>query len=300
MTERIKFLVDHFKIFSLYLKMDYEECYENMQKHFQELFEEPGKRKNIEIKVAAWWNQRRMPQQEQLSQINAFFGALAQKRGLAWDNNWLLSSVSFLERHVECLQDAINKIKQPYAVARLFTDCYENKDIHHITNKYCHKCFFIYRIHTNGILVRDVLRFKGHDKENIFCTIYQYTTQRPSNTQELKGKNIKYFYGNLFFNHPSLNISFASPEYDEEHGPEYGQIVFPSMFNSEERLGILTGLTDDTYLPAAVTILVRRTDIPHPLDLTKIDIYVKQISENDVEDCDDIIKKINKKIVIGE
>ena len=301
MKERNKFLVDHFKIFSLYLKMDYEDCYERMQSHFQKLPEEFGKRKNIEIKVEAWWNERRMPQQEQLAQINTFFNEVAQELGLEWKNTWLLSTVSYLENHVADLQDAIKKFKQPYAIARFYSDCYKNKDlVKRMVSKYCHKCFFIYRIHTNGRLVRDVLRFKGHDEENIFCTVYQYTTHLASDARDWNWKNIKRFNGNLFFNHSILDITFASPEYDEEHGPEYGQIIFPWMLSSEERLGILTGLTDDNYIPAAVTILIRRTDIPYPMDTNEINNYVKEITEKDVSDCAEIMEKINKKIVIDK
>jgi hypothetical protein len=294
-SEKIKGYGDHFRVFSLYLRLDCGNCQEQMKQFFRCL-PNAGTAKNSDKKIEKWWAAGRKPHDDAKPDINAFFRGLAEKSQKSWDDHWLDQSLKELEVH-ELLEKAVKKFQQPYAIARVFKAYEKDGLLKKIINKFCIRkpCYFIYRVHTDGrILVRDVLRFRGHDEEKIFCTIYQYTSH---NLENQKRENIKEFSGNVFFNSTHLFITFVSENYDLEQGPQYGNIVCPRFHESKERLGILMALTDQNNHPAAAAILIREADISYPFDLDKIHDYVKVLKPKDVKDYEAIRVMLDKKLI---
>ena len=228
MNIKIKEYSGHFHVFSLYLKINSKKCREQMKIFFRDL-PNSAVPKNSDKKIDDWWSGLHKPQAKgiykQLDQINLFFKKLAIEEGKVWDSNWLIITLEDLENE-EPLYGAIRKYKQPYAIARFHKDYAYNTDLMgRMVNKYCHKCFFIYRLHSaHGELVRDVLKFHGHDEEKIFCNLYQYTNHDIASPKYPEWKNIERYNGNVVFNNSCLNILLVSPDLDEEHGHEYAQL----------------------------------------------------------------------------
>lgn len=266
MKANINNIADYFKVFSLYLNMDYEDCRERMKVYFRNL-PNSGVAKNSNTKIDRWWNGQQNPQvsgkSRQKTRIKLFYRQLAQAQGKQWKSSWLKLSLDELEKD-ELLRISVRRYKMPYAVARFNKDYAENygHDLMRATiRKYCHRYFFIYRLHSlKAELVRDVLRFRNHYKENIFCNLYQYSDHEINDSKNPNWTNIKRFNGNALQNASCLNLLFGSPNFSREHGAEYVQMIVPRFHENTEKKGLMMALEDETHNPAAAPILIVRTD----------------------------------------
>lgn len=295
-TEKIKDYADHFRVFSLYFGMEYEDCKQAMRVYFTNLTNSSNPRYS-DLKVNGWWDTPRKPNKNELPKINAFFSEMAaNQNNKHWKKEWLFASLAHLEKD-ELLKEEVEKIKQPYATARFFAERYASSTLlGEIIRKYCHNYFYIFRIHiSTGELVRDLLRFQGHDNEWIFCTLYQYTKHH---IKGMKSKNIKEFSGNIFFNDASFDITCVSKQYDQEQGPQYGKILFPRLHENDEQYGIMSALSDQAHAPAAAKILVRSTKIKSQINPEKLKDYVKVIKPRDINDYDLIMKALAGQAIV--
>lgn len=299
MKTAIKSYSEHFRIFSIYLKVDYPVCERRMKIFFQ-TFTDSGSKINSDKKIEAWFDGSQKPQLsgkvKQVDRINLFFQELAKDRGVKWEAHWLIFSIEDLAQE-ELLYAAVRKYKQPYAIARFHKDYAKNLGVlDNVTKKYCHQCFYIYRIHSlSKLLVRDVLVIHGHDEEKIFCNLYQYTDHYMEKPKYPELKNIERYSGNLMFNHSSLIMHFASPDFDIEHGADFTQVVMPRFHAHKERMGLMMSLTDEYYNPIAVAILVQKANIEKILP-TDMNNYVGKV-KNDTKKDKEIYKKISDKLL---
>ena len=255
----------HLHSFCLYLEINIEECKKQMKVFFQEL-PETGSKINSDIKIDAWFDGSQKPQFsgkfKQIDKINLFFKALAKSKNKEWKEQWLTASMEELEVE-KLLYGAIRKYRQPYAIARFHKDYAKDLGLlNNVIKKYCHQYFFIYRINSSDkLLVRDVLVIHGHQEEKIFCNLYQYTEHYIEKPKYPEWHNIERYNGNVIFNYSSLNMFFASPDFDIEHGADYLQLIMPRMKARKEILGLMMSLTDEDYNPIAAAILIQKTGL---------------------------------------
>ncbi len=303
----IKKIRNHFRIFTLYFEYDHDQCKKEMVSYFKQ--EEENKHeteKAVEKRVLSWWNEDTKPQSKYHGSINAFFKVLSSTCGKDWSDQWIVTPLDDLEKNDPLLTDAILKFHHPNAISRFHKTQYGDPEalnyagFKKIADRYCHQCFYIYRLHTTDRhLVRDMLRIRGHIKENIFCNMYQYTPHDIKSPKNKNWNNIKRFNGNLFFNDTSLNIAFVAPDIEQSLGLEYAHIMSEKIRTRSEFWGILLGLKDDDLSPVADTILIREAkDIPHPFNLDQMNEHVKKLdggTYQEKEEYADIRRRIEQR-----
>lgn len=321
-SKKINVFTEHLLVFSLYIRIDIESCKEKMVTFFKNLPPEMQRRDDSK-KIEEWFTDIHHPQKNSREHIFNFFKEIIDEdeslRNFLWKKEWLNTPLEVLksERGVPAqLVRAIEKIQEPYAIARSFK-AYEKKDLFKkISSEYGHKDYFIYRIHTTadgklnsqGKLVRDYLRIGGNDGQVIFCNLYQYTT----NSKGLDIENIIMFQGNVFFNSNNLLINLSSVKI-WEHGLQYGTIMVPRFDSKTERTGVLMATADTTDQPAVVAILIRERAFETTLiedngkEITRENMsnYVGEVNlkdfsgydgiMNNVSDYDEIMKKLDGK-----
>lgn len=213
-----------------------------------------------------------------------------------WYNDWVNNSINDLKED-DRLKDTIKKIIEPCAAVRAFKECYRLPEkLEGLTlpekmiDFYCHKYFYIYRINIDGnVLVRDVIRFGGHDRAMIFCKIFHYT-KLESNVNELK--NIRRFNGNVFFNSRGLYVSYVSETHSTDEGPQYGSIIWPRFEGNKYRLGLLTSITDITHHPASVPIYFCKAPIDDTVSIEDNDQIYEHVKRLKPKDFLDIATKL--------
>ncbi len=273
-------------------------------KAFLLTFPDSVMRRYSDDKVDKWWDKRNKPQADSIKKLNTFFRKLAEDQNLVWKDHWITKTLDELENENE-LYGPVRKYKQPYALARFHKDYVdENRSILDYTiDKYCHQYFYIYHIHTEtGMLVRNVLKFHGHSEEKIFCNFYAYSKHVIEKQKYVQWQNIERWHGNIFFNNSCLNIVLVTPDFDNEQGPQYNQIVIPRLHNHQERVGVMMGLTDQSESPVALPVLIQRTEYTQvpPDDMS---MHVREINvENgdSPEKIEDILKKLGPQKIIIE
>lgn len=179
-NNKIKLYYQLFQAISLYMEIDFKDCKDAMLVYIKA--KNPKKRNNdIETMVNKWWSSSQSMSEDHLTQLDGFFKELAKKQNKVWKSEWITTKLLNLEldcndEHDAALDRAAWKILEPDAPARLFRDFYKDTSLLSImVEKYCHKYFYIYRVHSKGkVFVRDLLRIQGHDGAgNIFCNLYR-------------------------------------------------------------------------------------------------------------------------------
>lgn len=307
---KIKYVSEHLKIFAIFFRIDVLTIQKEMIKFIQKLEIRPSETKK---KVESWFSGEHCANEKGRAKINLFFDALLkneQKKGnmprIVWCDKWIETPVKDLKTLSGVPQRliiAIEKKREPCAIARSFS-AHNRKDIsEQIINIYGHRNFFIYRIHSsadgsldpNGKLVRDYLRIGSNDGKFIFCKMYQY-----SDHEGLDIKNVLFFQGNVYFNKHNFLINFATTKEKGEHGLQYGTIMVPhgiqeSSYNKyypfveKEQNGILMSTTDTAAHPAAAAVLFRSVRFEEKIrvgeekpevefKMDKIEVYVKELT----------------------
>ena len=261
-------------MFSLYLELDYAQCRAAMKDFFRGL-PGSGTAKNSDKKIDGWWDEGRKPQgkdqNRQMLRLQLFFRRLAQRDPRAqviWRRSWLDKPLSSLEDEgIDELRAAVRKFQQPYSFARFYRDYAVCTDLLSKTvKKYCGHFFYLYRIHSDGKLVRDVLHVRGRDQEKIFCNLFLYTDRVIESPKYPDWHNIQRYKGNVLFNQTSVYVICVSPDYDSEQGPEYVHIVFKRMLDRVDAMGSITALTDEDHAPASFAVYIQKLEESIPMN----------------------------------
>ena len=310
----------HLKIFSSYLQIDFSKCHQMMITYFSEdLKDNVLSDKKRQIKK--WWTGEQKPQSEQWEAINIFFRAIAEERGLYWDNEWMYQPViNFADNPY--LDYAYERVIEPFALQRFFKFYYAKSTFLRIfTKNYCQplasdsgatpipKYYSIYRHFTkDNSLVSDLLKIVEPDEEKLFCTFYQYSDQDikdPVYSEFGHIKNMRRYHGNVFFNRNCVNVSCASIANENEDGTEYVHLLFERFSSKTSALGLIMGLGDETRRPVCIPFVIRRCPATNPINVGKdINKFVKKIdtSFEEYQNITDQLKKNvskNKEYYIG-
>lgn len=296
----------HFSVFAIYLKISEPSCEEAMLDYFKaHPIEKDEAKRAIETRIFRWWHEAKKPQQKFNAAINDFFRALieTQKEKKSWDDSWIEKPLDDLEYSETALKDAIIKFKQPHAISRFHRQLFGSENdrqgnFKDIKDRYCHHFFYIYRLHsTNGILVRDLLRIRGHRKADIFCNMYQYTPYDLKGQKYTDWHNIKRFNGNLFFNQTSLSFSFVAADIQMPLGIECSFIMMENLSLNKEGWGYILGMKDKVLTPMVDAILIVEADEIQKdgFDINNMAEYVRPLESS--KKYIEIKERIKKKIV---
>jgi hypothetical protein len=298
-NNKIKLYSQLFQALSLYMRIDFQDCKDWMLLYLKDK-NLNVRNSDMEKRVDKWWYESQIIQEKYLVDLDGFFKKLADERQKIWKSKWITTPLKGFELDSDDEEDAaldkvVQKILEPVVKARLFRDVYKDATLFKtMVEAYCHKYFYIYRVHSKGkVFVRDLLRIQRCDElGNIFCNLYQYTDHE---FPEQKYKEVRVYSGNVYFNTNVLDINLVCDNWVADQGLRYCNMILPRIKENKFRNGVMTSLSDHGNNPAAAIIVYSRARIEHPIKDEDMKEHVKRLSEEEEELYHpDILSEIGK------
>ncbi len=189
------------------------------------------------------------PNENNRKYIASFFKVISDKKGLQYNSNWLtdmecaFEEIRDLKKSIHtCMPDSLFSVFHFY---RNYTKLEESLRLYvdSICRDYC-----IYRFHSKGKLVCDVLRIDEYENGTAKCRVYMYSDE----------KNYKYtiFHGNIFIKKEVALYLIASAE--SRHDVVSPKFIFFTFDGGDENEndGVISGIADDSKIPVSSCVLL--------------------------------------------
>jgi hypothetical protein len=209
--------------------------------------------------VRGWLEGIHEPKGDSRTLLASFFSQQWPEDRQPFESKWLTMTLEELMALDKTYMQAIDERRRFTGIFRKYQE-YVDKTPDSLRNlcKNHEHDYFLYRYHSSGELVRDVLRVTGHGQGHLLVTLYQHTQH------DQYPQGIKTYEGMGFFYRLDLLYLFFTAD-TEEDGPEPAFLIFRVDNSNTYVLGTVAGISDQ-HAPLCNVVLRRRLKerLPQP------------------------------------
>lgn len=232
----------------------------------------------LTIKAAAakadgWWDLNRSPQKRGKHQLEDFFKKIFNERNKKFDTECFDMNIDDFLRFVDINYSEAAGIPEPYSIFKAYRNAAVGDDyIERLINNY-RGYYYLYRIHSTGSLVRDVVQIYGNEQGAALCNIYEYSSDG--------SQRYKLFHGNAFFSNKLIYIT-VSTSLSQVRDFEMAFLMIQRHEQSNNLVGIGSGPIDNCNYPSAYRFLMVKVDEKaDSIENKNVSNEVKKINKND-------------------